>query len=446
MAKKPTFLIPLGIIIIHNLLPFLGFGLIDVNNYTQLIPDVDLDLNAAQAFWYLHGQPPGFSFCYWLYRNVAGANHYFYINLLAIQHALAYYLFTAALRRFGFAPALQTVSKLLLLSPLVFIYFKYPMYAGTTFLACTLLLYGLSNKANKNAAFLYTLAGFSLACLFRNSWHLILIVLALIPLAWYLKPSPKVYAWALLILLPNFLWYAKNQYLYGKFTSSTWIGLNLSIANHYHCEDELSQIPPLEIYRPEYKTIVPAQHPLLLKYGQVPFLNRGNMHDVRAIILSDERLERLIQCYQPSRMIKPIFLDGIPTYFESPADYPWLYAGGRDGRVLHGIIPGLPLNLYDPFDLPNIQLKSKTGTYTFHLSFYTLVYPLVLLLVIFNFKKLGFTQRYLLAILLFFTAAYCTLDYAEANRMRFEVEPLWYFFTLLMIQFSLFKNNTFYTQ
>jgi hypothetical protein len=136
----------------------------------------------------------------------------------------------------------------------------------------------------------------------------------------------------------------------------------------------------------------------------------------------------LIQNYNIVYSLK-IIVYGFLKYFDSPGNYPLL----RNTT---------PPKIIDYFDLPDIETKMRTKQSNravfIPLSVYLFIYPIILLFLIKNFYNLSFNIRLLLFYLLYFSIIYIGVDPAEANRMRFEVEPIFYFLTIFSLRIIIF--------
>jgi len=411
----------------HLLLWLLGNQAIYIDWYVQLAPLEFLKEDSFKAIYYLHGNPPGFSL-FWYLTHLAGTWQYPLIHCLLIGlHLLSYYWFQKAIESKFKIVAFQWVGIILFINPLLFIYFKYPFYCTFLFALLCAWLFVQNIVKNKSRQLVYIAIILSLACLFRSSWH---IFIAVAILAIYIPRthiSSKIIA--LLIISIPFSFYFKNKLLFGSFASTSWSAMNWANGNHINAAKGIGTLAPFKTPIDSiYKAYINESDSQVVAFADVPQLNNRSIHDIRIFQINKAYQQALDSNFSIKRSLLIWIKDGLPKYFDSPSNYPFLYAGGCEGKVLFGIKKSSFL-LTDFFKGFSLHIKGKSGKITFiPITLYTVLYPLILLVCTLGIRKLSKIELLFLGVLVFFSVAYSFIDYSESNRMRFELEPFWYYF------------------
>ena len=204
-------------------------------------PDMDtFKHHLLRGIWYDHTQPPLFNLLLGLVVKISGphADIVFSVLLksLSLVNAL---LLLNILRRLGIRHYLPLIISLLyILSPACIVIENDLFY--TSFISFLLLLSCLSllrlSEHPTHLAALTFFGSLALICLSRSMYHLIwLLGISILVIAALRKRAP------LRLLLPYSLgallfvgfWYVKNKIIFHQFTTSTWMGMNLS-RNVFH--------------------------------------------------------------------------------------------------------------------------------------------------------------------------------------------------------------------
>jgi hypothetical protein len=419
--KKDYFSWGIGglILVVHFFLYLGGVDLIRIDYYWQFMDPALLEKDFWGSLWFFHANPPGLSLVHYLADTISfGNSNAFWALLLPIFHLLAFRFFYAFCKGYGF-PYSKWVTAVLFLNPLLFIYFKYPFYSTFLFLSSCILLYTIFSKSKQGKALLIIAALLAFNMLMRSSWHIVIVLIFLIPFFKGVRFPSRILA-LFIIVIPLFF-YVKNYLLFGKFSTSTWMGMNL-----YHHIDQkendkgISSIGRFEAVE-AYAEYYDPNHPLINKYEGNPHLNSPNFNNIRYILISDAFLDELTSNFSISHSL-PTLADGYCRLMESPARYDFLY---KDSEIPED----LPFWCYDWFDLPNPQHASPHFRKGF--SWYLIVYSLSILGLFIFWKKLTFRERWVFLLTLTISGIYFSVDYAEANRMRVEIEPFWYALQLI---------------
>jgi len=201
--------------------------------YWQYIDTHLLKNNLAQSLYYLHNQPPLFNlllgFVLKLFPNYEELALNFIYLFLGLGFATVLFLLMINLAVHPKISAVLTI--LFIVSPPCILYenwffYTYPVAVLLCLSALCLNLYLKTTKIRYAFAFSTFLACISLT---RSMFHILWLLIALMILFLHNKPNWKRIVWA--ISLPVFLvifWYAKNLYVFGNFSSSTWLGMSLA--------------------------------------------------------------------------------------------------------------------------------------------------------------------------------------------------------------------------
>lgn len=426
LSKYPNIKWNMAVILIcHIFLWVAGNEAVDIDWYVQLAPLPYLKENPFQAIWYLHGCPPGLSIV-WYLTYLFGDRQYVVLHLITIGlHLLSYYWLNAVIKKVFQNSIYNWVLFLLMLNPLWFIYFKYPFYSTYLFGIVSGWLYVHYCQPDKSKQLIGIALLLSIACLFRSSWHLVIVTGLTL---WYFpKTTVKAKLIALSFLLLPFSVYFKNYVVFGTFSGTTWSAMNWANGNHIPCK---TGVAAFHAFSPiaKYQDVLPALKKQSKKFPNIPQLHEGNVHDIRILEVNRAYSKKLNGCFSLSRSLGIWAKEGFWCYLESPAEYSFLYKGLHEGKVTQGIVKSQFI-VSDIFNLDNMTRSGDSGKpLELHFSLYTLVYPVIILVLILHFRRLSPSERYFLLILLFFSAAYSFIDFIESNRMRVEIEPLWYFF------------------
>jgi hypothetical protein len=173
----------------------------------------------------------------------------------------------------------------------------------------------------------------------------------------------------------------------------------------------------------KYSHFIDKENELIKKYANIPMLNDQSFNDVRYILVSGLYQSDIKRNFSITHSIG-VFAVGWMIFLDSPAEYPHLENIGVKSFQL------------DIFDLPNVELSEPylLGIFVpgskICFSLYQVLYPIVLFSMIFNLKRNGFIINYVLVYVVIFSTLYTILDVSEANRMRFEIEPMFLFLTI----------------
>jgi 4-amino-4-deoxy-L-arabinose transferase-like glycosyltransferase len=209
------------------------FDATTLTGYMQFIDVQLLQTRLLESLWYYHANPPLLNLLAGVGLKAFGSDAPLFFSivfhLLGLLLALCVHVLTWRLSASRIAAHVATA--VLVFSPSFVLYenwlmYSFPAAALLTLAAALLHRYVRTGSTRWCAAFFWALA---LLLLTRSLFHLgwmILVTVLLTGALW--ERRKQVLVCAALPLLIIVLWYGKNYYLFGTFSSSTWFGLGLS--------------------------------------------------------------------------------------------------------------------------------------------------------------------------------------------------------------------------
>ncbi len=434
----------LVILLVHGILSFLGLPCFRIDGYMQIAQtNFPEGTPFSKLLYYFHGNPPLLSVLHYINDQLSGSSRpLFFEFLLPVLHASSFLFFTAALRGFKLRiPSFLTV--LLFLNPLLFLYFRYPFYSCLLFFLNALVLFLLSGLKDKPSQIFGIAAIFSIESLLRTSYSpylLFLLVLFLLP-----KWNWKRVRLLALVFLPVIVWQFKNYVIVGRFTSSTWTGMNLARGHlPWNVHNQTVDFIPTFSMPDRYFELLSGDPRVAEKKKEINwYLSQNNLNHAVIPVISDLYMESIRKEFSLSWSLNTM-LNGVLILFKSPANYQHIRQHIQDeaGIQFQGWNPDFwePLGLHDR-DYNYLFLVSKDwdpDSTRFQawkrISLYTIVYLFLLFFFGFRFRKLPREWRAVYLMTVFFTILYSSADVLEANRMRMEYEVFFYF--LLVVFFN----------
>jgi hypothetical protein len=210
-------------------------------SYWQYLDVETLKHHLLAGVWFDHAQPPVFNLFLGGMLKVFGESAMAFeivFKVISLGNGLLLYAFIRKITRIPKLPLLITL--LYLLSPATCIFESELFY--TSFVSLLLLIavsfiyrfHENSSLANLSGIFLPMV----LLCLMRSVYHILwLLAMASVLLIYYRRKGfARMLPVALLGLLFVGAWYTKNKLVFGKFTLSTWMGMNLA-RNVFHDQE-----------------------------------------------------------------------------------------------------------------------------------------------------------------------------------------------------------------
>jgi hypothetical protein len=391
-------------------------------------------------FWtllyYFHGNPPLLSILHHVNDEVSGSIRLLFFEfLLPVLHAGSMLFFSTALRGFKLRiPSFLTA--LLFLNPLIFLYFRYPFYSCLLFFLNAVVLSLLSGLKEKPLRIFGIAAIFSIESLLRTCYspYLLFLLVLFLMHEWNWKRVGLLG----LFFLPTLVWQHKNYLIVGKFTSSTWTGMNLARGHlpwNVH-NQTVDFIPTFSMPNRYFELLSDDPRVAEKKIETNWYLSQNNLNHAVIPVVSDLYMESMRKEFSLTWSLNTL-LNGVLILFKSPANYQHIRQHIQDetGFQFQGWNP----DFWEPFGLQDrdynyLFLVSKSwdpDSTRFHawkrVSLYTIVYPFLLFFFGFRFRKLHKQWRAVFMMTVFFTLLYSSADVLEANRMRMEYEVFFYF-------------------
>ena len=340
------------------------------------------------------------------------------ISLLTVLQAILHWRSMVVFA--GLFPRFKPFVVLLFLNPLVFHYFNLESYEFISFFILILLMRAIVQK--DHADILLLTAIFSVV---NIKFHFILVAVLIIGLFILWKAKGNRLRWSILLwsMAIVFVLPLKNLALHGSFGHTFWLKFNVD--HNYttgfvtqETEKEYIQVHPIDTTVSPY--ISYERHPMN-SYVQRDFLKQIQWSDMKDSVLA----------LGPAKILKK-WRRNTDIFFRSPIDYNFFF---KDGY-------------HDCLDLLRFSQKidrfywvnSDTGLElkgTGYLSLYHLLYPLLIavsLFIIARRRRIDILSV-LTFVFFFFFLTTILIDGKESNRMRFSIEPLFYFILFTVIDF-----------
>ncbi|PYQ50433.1 MAG: hypothetical protein DMF78_15740 [Acidobacteria bacterium] len=441
--RRPRATVPLALVLgfVVSRLVLHGLGIrFDGSQFAKLWQDNDPDLlrhDLARSLWYSHGQPPLFNLYLGLGLKLGGseAGTVFQVVQLLVGAATTLSIFFAA-RALG-VPALVSglAAFVFALSPAAIAYegfLFYPIFeAGLLCAAAPLLHAYLAHGRPRDGGACFGLLG---AMVLLRSYFHVAWLLAILALVLVLRRDAwrRTLAVAAVPALLCVLWYAKNEWLYGSFAGSTWLGMNLSritlqtlppperkrlaregIATRLA---QLDSFGPLERYRGIVDLPPPLGIPVLDRprkstggsnFNHIAYvdLSRRYLRDEVAVVRAEPAVYARGLVSALRRYLRPVTEDRRLADDLAPLgryrDLCEIGMCGRVGRTCLLVLLGLPLLLFHAASVVVEELRREN-----------LDAPTVGLLVFIAFN------------IVYVTVLTNAMELGENNRFRFTIEPL----------------------
>jgi hypothetical protein len=389
------------------------------------------------GIWYDHAQPPVFNLFLGFMLKIFGEHVLPFAVVYKIISLLNGLLLFAILKKFTRISFLPLVASLAyLLSPATLIFECELFYTTLVTLLLLSSVYALIRLQAKPSA-LNALGFFlpiALLCLTRSVYHILWLLVITGVLLFYFRGKPifrQILTTGILSVLLVAGWYVKNKMLFGKFTLSTWVGMNMA-RNVFHDNEvtDSGQIAAFGTFSriSDYKRFIDPEfekkyrglndRDLLQETKQDSVLNE---HNVNYIPVSDQ--------FQKASM------DHIKAH---PAAY-------LQNVVQSGILYFTPATVYSLALEQADKIKYYDVAYSFNLTHFAkskqgrrialtlsaipklFLYFLVFLVVIRNSIRNQSITSWNLFILLTISFVFVIssfLEHYENMRFRFETEPL----------------------
>jgi hypothetical protein len=232
-----------------------------LSDYWQYLDIRTLQNNLLVGVWYDHAQPPLFNLFLGSVLKIGGSHSVFLfasiLRLISLVNALLLFFIVKKITTISFLPTISAI--VYLLSPATLILETELFYTNVVsllLLASVFYLIRITETDGRWNAFgvIFPLV---ILCLTRSVYHILWLIIVVALILFYFR---KKTAWKSLMLasLSGILlvggWYVKNKILFGKFTVSSWIGMNMA-RNVFH-DNEVKDSSRIEAYEPFSKISV----------------------------------------------------------------------------------------------------------------------------------------------------------------------------------------------
>ena len=406
--------------------------------YWQYLDAQSLQHHLLRNVWYMHAQPPVFNLFVGSILQAGGqyAEQLFQVVWLLITCCNAFLLLriVKSLSPFSFLPLI--IALWYLLSPATILYENELLY--TSFVSMLLLFSVFFLQKFLRQRGRLALAGFFLSlcllCLSRSVFHLAwLICICVLPLVWFFKKPPfmQVLFGSILSLTAVGCFYLKNYFVFGIFSLSSWMGINLSRTVYLGIPSKDStNISSILPFMPVsyYKQFIPAGYRqryagisdrILLR--EMKSDTAINMNHVEYIPISKEYLRVSLNFIRvhPAAYLKNVL--GAALIFFTPATGYYNVKNNYRKLDVYDKVYSLNLSPLLPKHIDRKYLLAVSGFPKF------VIYVLVFFHHIrrwWRYRDIDLVNLYIIFSILFVFICSSLLEYGENMRFRYELEPL----------------------
>jgi hypothetical protein len=427
--KKALLLITIGFIISRILFYVAGISFYG-NFLKRLWQSIDFELlksDLFQSLYYSHAQPPLFNFLTGVVLKIFPEHyglvfHVLFVGLTWLTTLILY----MTLRKLHLPSWLCFLASFYYcICPAVVLYENLPSYTCVVVLLITLAVFSFIiflQQAQSIYWFLFWIS-MSLLSLTRSSYHLVWLLVLLVLMIIFLKHrkifSFKKVTLALLPMLMIFAWYLKNFLLFGVFTASSWMGMNM--ARIMPPETTLGNVGPFKSLK-EYTGIKPNQsyaHVMLLHEEVKQKIGYINFYHIDYITVSEQfKKEVLTEIRNKPVLYFKRVMGAFKIYFSPSTHGPFLDKNYRHIKVYSSII-NADFSGYQKFRKDFFPARNAVPV--------IFLYILISCFMLYGFRKKLFNENDLALIffLVFMVVSSMIisniLEYGENNRFRFEM-------------------------
>jgi len=339
----------------------------------------------VESLFYLHAQPPVQNACIALYLQLPEQiQPYVFPVTYTCLGLLFYFSLYRLMVILGVAGTLAALLSTAFIASPSFILLEYsaaydfPTAALTVISGLLLIRFLRSISFRKGIAFFGTL---SLLCLTRSLFHLGFLVIVMMFLSvQYRRHWRTVLLSAGFPLLLTFSWYAKNYVVFGKFSASTWMGMNASkIISRSTTEEERSAwilegvCSGMMLIEPwsELSAYPPAYAEVDKRLARIPILNDPmkssgykNLHHAGYIAISDQYFKDVVSVAlrHPASYLKGYAASWF-CYFRATDESSFLPLAGS----FKGLIAGYDYLCYGKSPWPIPFKTNRRAAYNFYI-------------------------------------------------------------------------------
>jgi 4-amino-4-deoxy-L-arabinose transferase-like glycosyltransferase len=411
--------------------------------YWQYLDVETLKTNLIKGIWFDHAQPPFFNLLLGMVVKISGQTAPVVFSalfkLISLINILL--LYTIIIRVTGRRNITLAISLLYLLSPALMIFeaeLFYTTFISMLLLISTFFLLDLEQKPGWKSVLGFFLP-LALVCLTRSMYHLVWLIVIGITILFYYRKNlvfKRLFTGFLLSLFLVGGWYVKNLIVFGEFSTSSWIGMNLARnVFHDHPITDSSRIEAIEpfsrisLYKPfitganEKKYAGINDRDLLKEFKNDTLLNLNHI-DYLEVSTKYKQVSVAYMKANPFNYLKNV-LQSCIIFFAPATRYPHAeemakkikyydviysfnlshFAGGKEQRRIALTLSALP-----------------------KLVIYLLVFGALIQGVVKQ-RTISALQLFIIATIFFVFVVSSLIEHYENMRFRYEIEPL---FLILM--------------
>jgi len=254
---KDAWIIIISFVVSRIIVGYFGihFGYKALFQYWQYLDVETLRYNLLRGVWYDHAQPPFFNLLLGAVVKLSGDGAPFVFatifKLITLVNSLLLFIILKRLTKHQYIPLI--ISLLYLLSPASLIFeceLFYTEFVSMLLLTSSLFLFRLKESHSwKNC--LGVFIPLIILCLTRSLYHVFWLACIAMIVLLYNRKKPgfnKLLLCSLFSIIIVGSWYFKNYIIFGKFSTSTWIGMNTA-RNVFH-DNEITDSSRIEAFEP----------------------------------------------------------------------------------------------------------------------------------------------------------------------------------------------------
>jgi hypothetical protein len=258
MAGLPQIWILIGVFLVSRIITHLmglRLNIWALTGYWQYLNIETLKHNLFNGIWYDHAQPPLFNLLLGIILKLGGTHSTlmftFLLKMVTLVNAILLFTIIKKLVTVCWLPLL--VSLLYILSPATLIFESELFYTTTVSLLLLISVLYLTRIVDYGSGWnaFGVILPLALLCLTRSIYHIIWLFMVISFLLFYFRKKAVLNNLILASLTGLILvgsWYVKNKIIFGKFTVSTWMGMNLA-KNVFH-DYEVKDSSRIAAYQP----------------------------------------------------------------------------------------------------------------------------------------------------------------------------------------------------
>jgi hypothetical protein len=420
-----------------------GFFGLDLNiwalsAYWQYLDIETLRNHLLAGVWYDHAQPPLFNLFLGAVLKIAGSHSIplfsLLLKIITLTNTFLLFYIVRKLVSIDFIPFLVALAYMLSPATLIFeCELFYTSAVSLLLLIAVFYLIRLSTTFSWMNAFGFIIP-LAVLCLTRSVYHLLWLFAVVIIFLFYFSGKP-VFKPLLLASLAGIVlvgsWYVKNKIVFGKFTTSTWLGMNMA-RNVFH-DNDVKDSSRIEAYEPFSK--ISVYRKFLDPRFEDPFKGL-NDRDLLQELKNDSFTNATEVSYIP---VSDLYQKASIGYIKS-------HPGAFGKNVLQSsILYFTPATIYSLSLEKSVKIKPYDLVYSFNLTHFShdkqgrrvlltisalpkmLLYLVVFMLILrhcIRYRYISAWNLFIICTIFYVFGISSFFEHYENMRFRFETEPL----------------------